>query len=131
MAAVPIQIDGVFYPYVKDANSQPVAGSMVGHAYIVGLGVGGGPIIPTQPPGSSSPPHPEHPIWGPPGFNPPGSGMPPGIGGGPIIPPEMPEVPPGTPPNSVVKEAPVGGWGYYTDSSSTPYAAFRTEKQPK
>jgi hypothetical protein len=54
--------------------------------------------------------------------------MPPGIGGGPIVPPE---VPPDTPPSSVVKDAAPGGWGYYTDADNVPYAAFRSERQPK
>src|SRR5215472_5788028 len=62
-------------------------------------GIGGGPIIPPdQPPQPGVPGSPQHPIWGPPGFNPPGSGMPPGIWGGPIIPPNQPpQGPPGQP----------------------------------
>jgi len=56
------------------------------------------PLTPPVPP-SGSPPKPIHPIWGPPGFNPPGEGMPPGIWGGPIIPIDPPVEPPIDPPD--------------------------------
>ena len=82
MAEVPIQISGVLYDKIARTQQSVV---LMGNASIIGLSVGGGPIIPpdtTPPPGGPNvPPHPEHPIWGPPGFNPPGPGMPPGIGG--------------------------------------------------
>jgi len=126
MAAIPISISGVLYD--KTARTQqPVF--IIGSASIVGLSVGGGPIVPPeditppdQPPGT-----PTHPIWGPPGFNPPGEGMPPGIWGGPIIPdqpPDPPELPAGTPPNTVVKAPPEGGWGYITDADGALQAVF-------
>ena len=112
MAAVPIQIDGVFYPYAKDAKSQPIAGSMIGSAFLVGIGIGGGPIIPAQPPaGGGSPGTPTHPIWGPPGITlPPGSGYPP-VAGHPL--PEPPDggAPP-DPPDMVKPPPPEGGWGW-------------------
>lgn len=130
MADIPIQISGVLFD--KTARTQQAV-YLIGHASIVGLTVGGGPIIPpddvVQPPGGQ-PPHPAFPIWGPPGVDfPDKPGYPPTVGGGPILPdtpPDPPELPPGTPPNSVVKEAPAsGGWGYYTDSSSSLYPAYR------
>ena len=126
MAAVPITLVGISTD--DQGNSKNV--TFVGLASLTGLGVGGGPIIPPQ--GPNVPPHPEHPIWGPPGFNPPGGGggFPPGIGGGPIIPPEPPippEVPNPSPPNTVLKPAPDegGGWGLYTNADGTPHWAFR------
>lgn len=62
---------------------------------------------PIPPPSGGQPPQPIHPIWGPPGFNPPGPGMPPGIWGGPIIPP--PVTPPGGPGGPPHVEFPI--WG--------------------
>jgi hypothetical protein len=102
MAAVPIQIDGVLWDHALKAGRKV---SLIGQSFIYGLSVGGGPIFPpdTTPPDSGL--HPEHPIVEPP--------------------PDPPEVPPGTPPGSVVKEAPAGGWGYYTDANSALYAAYR------
>lgn len=128
MAEVPVTINGVMYPKGRSATDAPIPCTIVGSAWITGLGVGGGPVPPQEPVdpgysppwarppvdpgysppwaqvppggGGSQPPHPEHPIWGPPGFNPPGPGMPPGIGGGPIIPPNVPPgMQPPTPPN--------------------------------
>ena len=126
MAEVQVTLNGVLYPKGRSASDQPVPVTFVGSAWYTGLGLGGGPIFPGN--GGGAPGHPEHPIWGPPGFNPPGPGMPPGIGGGPIVPPE---VPPDTPPSSVVKDAAPGGWGYYTDADNVAYAAFRSARQPK
>jgi len=109
MSAKPVMMTGVIYP--MDKMHAPMAVSFVGNAWDPTLSVGGGPVIPPeQPPGV-----PIHPIWGPPGFNPPGPGMPPGIGGGPIIPdpptePPQPEPPPIT---IVIKPPPAeGGWGW-------------------
>jgi hypothetical protein len=82
-------IDGVLW---DKAHKSGKAVTLIGVASIVGLEVGGGPIMPpTQPPGGGQPPvHPEHPIWGPPGINlPPGPGFPP-VAGHPL-----PPVPPG------------------------------------
>ena len=126
MAEMQVTLNGVLFPKGRSASDQPVPCTFVGSAWYTGLGLGGGPIFPGN--GGGAPGHPEHPIWGPPGFNPPGPGMPPGIGGGPIVPPE---VPPDTPPSSVVKDAAPGGWGYSTDADNVPYAAFRSERQPK
>ena len=114
MAAIPIQIDGVFFPHAK--GSQPVKGTFLGHASIFGLGIGGGPIappdggggIPDLPPGfwPGDPPPRPHPT-------------PPGIWGGgnqpfptpPIViplPPDTPNVPPpGSPPVHVGGTQPV------------------------
>jgi len=101
MAAVPITIVGILSH--DDGTSENV--SIVGVSSITGLTVGGGPIIPPVSPGV-----PTHPIWGPPGFNPPGPGMPPGIWGGPI--PPMPD----TPPDGGIKPPPPdGGWGYHPE----------------
>jgi hypothetical protein len=107
MAAIPISISGVLYD--KTARTQQSV-YIIGSAQIVGLSVGGGPIIPpdeASPPeigggpiippggGGGQPPHPEHPIWGPPGINfPDKPGYPPTVGGGPIIPPDQPPLPP-------------------------------------
>src|SRR5499427_10343199 len=91
MSAKPVMMTGVIYP--MDKMHAPMAVSFVGNAWDPTLSVGGGPVIPPeQPPGV-----PIHPIWGPPGFNPPGPGMPPGIWGGPIMPPPGSGGAPGTP----------------------------------
>jgi hypothetical protein len=50
MAAVPIIINGVMMPKAKDAGSKPVPAVFIGYASIAGLEVGGGPIIPDNPP---------------------------------------------------------------------------------
>ena len=117
MAAVPIQIDGVFFPANK--MQAPVKGSFLGHASIFGLGIGGGPIMP--PDGGIG----EPPVVGggpifPPGIwpTPPGGGKPPGIWGPtdprpthPIViplPPETPNLPPaGSPPVAIEGTQPV------------------------
>jgi hypothetical protein len=86
MTAIPIQVDGVLWDVAQKKGTKV---TLIGQASIFGLSVGGGPIVPpdAMPPDSGPPGQPIHPIWGPPGFNPPGPGMPPGIGGGPIYPP--------------------------------------------
>ena len=95
MAAVDITISGVLYDKVARTSS-PVA--LVGEASLTGLGVGGGPIVPGEPPG----------IWG--GGNqpfptPPIHIPPPGFGHHPahpiVLPPNVPSHPiviPGPPP---------------------------------
>ena len=131
MAEMQVTLNGVLFPKGRSASDQPVPCTFVGSAWYTGLGVGGGPIFPGN--GGGAPGHPEHPIWGPPGIDlPPGAGFPP-VAGHPLpTPPEAPpEVPPDTPPSSVVKDAAPGGWGYYTDADNVPYAAFRSERQPK
>src|SRR6516225_4816160 len=99
MAARPVMMVGVLYPLNK--MDPPVPCYFYGNAWDPSLSIGGGPIIPPeQPPVGGPPGQPIHPIWGPPGFVPPGPGMPPGIWGGPIIPPDQPPVgggPPGVP----------------------------------
>jgi len=129
MAAVPIEVSGVLYDLLNRTTQRVV---LVGEASIVGLTVGGGPVLPPEqvPPGGGGGGVPIHPIWGPPGFNPPGPGMPPGIGGGPII-PEEPPIPPDTelpdpvPPSAVIKESPPsGGWGLYSRADSSVYWAY-------
>jgi len=131
MASVPIQIDGVFYPYRRDAASQPIAGSMIGQAFVVGLGVGGGPIMPIQPPDGGPPGGGEPPlgIWGPPGPWPtPPIALPPDPG-------PIPPVDPTPPANTVIKPAPdSGGWSLQTDASGTVHWAYRPgpgQAQPK
>jgi hypothetical protein len=102
MAAVPVILNGVFYPKGKSAGDQPMAGVMMGFLSIAGLSVGGGPIIPPEilPPNPDDP-HPAHPI---------------------VLPPDLPPIvdpPPTNPaPNAVVvlKAAPeTGGWGLAAD----------------
>ena len=133
MAEMQVTLNGVLFPKTRSDSDQPVPVTFVGSAWYTGLSVGGGPIFPDTPPVGGPPGQPIHPIWGPPGIDfPDKPGYPPTVGGGPIIPPEAPpEVPPDTPPSSVVKDAPVGGWGYYTDADNVAYAAFRSARQPK
>jgi hypothetical protein len=50
MAAVPVIINGVLMPKAKDAGSKPVPAVFIGYASIAGLEIGGGPIIPENPP---------------------------------------------------------------------------------
>jgi hypothetical protein len=106
MAAANVVISGMMY-HGKSGESTPV--TIVGIAGLAGLEVGYPlPQPPAQPgvPGS-----PTFPIWGPPGFNPPGAGYPPGIWGGPII-PAPPTEPPANP--SEPKPPPDGGgWGWH------------------
>src|SRR5262252_5370253 len=119
MAEIPVMFSGVLYP--KDRMHAPMPVVFIGVGWNPDLGIGGGPVYPPagggQPPGiwgptdprptppiamppwwnwggppDQQPPHPQFPIWVPPGFSPPGPGYPPGIGGGPIIPP-TPEPP--------------------------------------
>lgn len=101
MASVEVMISGVLYDKYS-RTSRPVL--LVGEASLAGLGVGGGPIIPGQPPPGIWPnppegiaPHPEHPIVLPPG-SPPGIWGPnPGFPTPPIVlPPD--QVPPGMQP---------------------------------
>lgn len=111
MAQVPVMINGVLWD-LYGRTGRPVV--LMGEASIVGLEVGGGPIYP--PPVSGPPGQPVHPIWGPPGFNPPGPGMPPGIWGGPVLPPPPDKPPePEPPPVSIAVKPPpeTGGWGWF------------------
>jgi hypothetical protein len=89
MAAVPIQIDGVLYDKLNKTQQTVV---LMGKATIMGLSVGGGPIIPPDevPPDSGNVP--AHPIVPPGGYPTPGHPI--------VIPPDPPPVegqPPGKP----------------------------------
>jgi hypothetical protein len=111
MSTVPVVIDGVFYPSGKAAGDKPMKGTMVGNAYIAGLGVGGGPIIPDVPPPAGGPPgSPAFPIWGPPGVDFPGTPGYPPVAGHPL--PDPPPPGPSSDPNWVKKVAwtPTTGW---------------------
>jgi hypothetical protein len=96
MSAIPITIVGI--ETRDDGTSGQV--TIVGMANITGLTVGGGPILPTPPPG-----HPAHPIYIP------------GEPTHPIVIPPPPIDPPDEsdtlPVSVVVKEPPpAGGWGW-------------------
>jgi hypothetical protein len=130
MSSVPIQIDGVLWNHALKAGTKV---SLIGQAHILGLSVGGGPIIPpdTSPPSPGEPghpivppggyPHPEHPI-----ALPPIDGAPPGSPGSPehpiVVPPPdggaepgHPIVipPPTNPPSEGKPPPPEGGWGWH------------------
>src|SRR5215469_14354807 len=85
MGYVPVTISAVIFPKGKSADDQPEAVTIVGYAWVTGLGVGGGPVLPPPTPGE--PPHPEHPIV-----------LPPAQGGPhpehPIVLPEPPDISP-------------------------------------
>jgi hypothetical protein len=110
MSHVPVTLNGVIYP--KNKKDAPFPATFVGYAWISGLEVGGGPIIPpevappdlpgvwppTDPPHPDHTlpgdlPHPEHPIVLPP-----------------IDPPVPPEVP--NPPEAVKPPPDGGGWAW-------------------
>jgi hypothetical protein len=103
MAEVPVTINCIIYPKTKGGTAQPYPAVIVGQAWVSGLGVGGGPVVPPEMPGVP-PGVPTHPIVLPP----------PGTPTHPIVipepPPEMPTVPsePKPPP-------PGGGWGWHPD----------------
>jgi len=102
MGAVPVTISGVMFPKGKSADDEPVPCTIVGYAWATGLGVGGGPIMSSVPPGT-----PAHPIVLPPAS--------PGEPTHPIVLPEPPEISPPDPPSdpSIVKPPPPeGGWGW-------------------
>jgi len=113
MAEVPVTINGVLYPKGRSGTDAPVPCTIIGSAWITGLGVGGGPIVPPdQPPVGGPPGTPIFPIWGPPGIElPPGSGYPP-VAGHPLPPIEAPPPdvtvpPPGSPPVLLLPVSPV------------------------
>lgn len=85
MAAVPITINGVFC----DKYGRTITPCMiVGEATLTGLGVGGGPIVPPDKPGTGDPPG----IWGGPIDPYPGHPLP--------EPPGKPDQPPPIDPNT-------------------------------
>ena len=98
MSAVPVIINGAMIPKGRSGRDQPEPAVFVGYLSVQGLEVGGGPILPDNPP----PGTPTHPI---------------------VIPDPPPDIPPDPPqqpgPNAVIvlKPAPVtGGWGLASDS---------------
>ena len=105
MAAVPVTISGVVFPKGKSADDKPIPCTIVGYAWVTGLGVGGGPVFPaTPPPGGGGGEHPAHPIVLPP-TEPPD-----------IPPPEIPSDPgmvKPPPPEGGWGWSPVYGWGYF------------------
>src|SRR5215831_15624168 len=93
MAEVPVTINGVIYPKAKGGTMRPTPVTIVGSAWVTGLGVGGGPIVPPDQPPPVDGNHPAHPIVLPPTD--------------PVVPPEIPQDP------TVVKPPPPeGGWGW-------------------
>jgi len=129
MAEVAVRISGLLHDKLS-RTSRPVVIEGKGTALSI-----------EDPPGSGEPPLG---IWGPTDPRPtPPIHLPPPGGGGPVDPgygipigghpahpiylpdpPEVPEAPPGTPPNSVIKGAPEGGWGYFTNEQGSVYAAY-------
>jgi len=136
MAEVPVTLNGVLYDLYGRTTERVV---FIGQGSLTGLGVGGGPVYPSRPPGQPGwgpepPPHPEHPIvmpppgggggggqpgaptfpiWGPPGSNfPDKPGYPP-VAGHPLPEPPVPELPPDlptpVPPSTIIKHPPEGG----------------------
>lgn len=117
MAAVPIAINGVFYPSNK--MDKPIKGTFFGNAFIPGLGIGGGPIIPPDQLPPDINPEPPLVIWGGPIDPYPDIGLP-----GPqphpehpiVIPPEPPPIqPPATP------TLPHEGWNWSAAKSGWYY----------
>lgn len=107
MAAVPVTLAVVIYP--KNKTDPPYPATIVGYAWVTGLEVGGGPVIPPGPPGSPGGEHPAHPIVlpGDPSWGDPHPSHP--I----VLPPETP-VPPDIPitPSEPKPPPPEGGWGW-------------------
>jgi hypothetical protein len=111
MSHVPITINGVAYP--KNKKDPPMPVTIVGYAWISGLQVGGGPVLPPE---IEQPPDQPPVIWG---------------GGNEPFPTPPIELPPPTEPPSppeAVKPPPDGGgwaWGpnvgwIFVPGSSTP-----------
>ena len=105
MPAVPVTLNGVIYPKAKHGASKPEAVVFVGSAWLTGRR----PDI--SPPGDQ--PHPEHPIFLPPGWENPVPPDPPID----VTPPDP--TPPGGTPNEdgFVKPPPAnGGWAFHEDN---------------
>ena len=102
MSHVPVTINGIMYPKNKKDPPQPV--TIVGYAWISGLEVGGGPVIPPEvlPPEGA---HPSHPIWPPQEPHPEHPIVLPPVD--PPVPPDIPE-----PPDAVKPPPPEGGWAW-------------------
>jgi len=129
MGVKPVAFDCVVFPKAKGGEvPQPFPALLVGHVWIPGLAVGGGPIEPEPtPPDAGPPPHPAFPIWGPPGIDlPPGEGYPP-VAGHPLpeppnggLPPDVPSEPKPPPPDGGWGWHPVYGWGYFPGGGGKP-----------
>lgn len=105
MAHVPVTINGIAYP--KNKKDPPYPVTIIGYAWITGLGVGGGPL-PGGPGAPGAPPRPTHPI-----VLPPEGGFPDAHPEHPIvIPPDPPPVEIPTPPTDPKPPPPDGGWGW-------------------
>ena len=107
MAAVPVSMQVIIYP--KNKTVAPYPATIVGYAWITGLGVDVSP--PDQQPPSLPPGKPTFPIWGPPGIElPPVPGYPP-VAGHPLpTPPDPPVIPPSQPPMFLPVWHPDYGW---------------------
>lgn len=121
MSAVEVIVSGVLYDKLS-RTARPVV--LIGEASLQNVGIGGGPIIPSEPPlgiwGPTDPrpgwglpgdqPRPEHPIFYPPGIWGPNDPRP----TPPIHIPPMPTEPPEDP--GMVKPPPAdGGWGWHPE----------------
>lgn len=110
MSAVEVTINGVLYDKINRTTQNVV---LVGEAFLTGLGVGGGPIIPPGRPPLRPPidpdAHPEHPI---------------------VLPPTIPTEPP---PDGGDKPPPdnSGGWGFVSEWSRWGYFPGPEDAQPK
>lgn len=118
MAAVPVTMQVMIYP--RNKTDPPYPATLVGYAWVTGLGVGGGPVVPPdlppdKPPIFPSDGTPAHPICLP--------GMecwegiidPP-----PIDPPNPPTVGKPPPPDGGWGWHPDYGWGYFPGSAGKP-----------
>jgi hypothetical protein len=112
MPVVPVTINGVAFPKAKGGGMQPFAVTIVGSAWITGLGVGGGPVSPGDPIVPDGPPLI---IWGGP-IDPY-----PDIGGPTPQPPPIitaPSDPKPPPPEGGWGWSPEYGWGYFPPPGS-------------
>jgi hypothetical protein len=122
MGSVSVTINGILWDHASKSG-RPV--TLVGEAYLTGLGVGGGPIMPEPPPG-----YPANPIYTPPGtpehpitMPPPGIWPTPPVGIWPT-----PPGPPGYPANPIypppgIWPSPPGAPGYPSHPIYTPPGA--------
>jgi hypothetical protein len=112
MAAVPVSMQVIIYP--KNKTVAPYPATIVGYAWITGLGVDVSP--PDQQPPSLPPGKPTFPIWGPPGIE-----LPPVPGYPPVASHPLPEPPPDLPTNPpddngwIKPPPPGGGWGFHSE----------------
>lgn len=104
MAAVEVTISGVLYDKVNRTSQNVV---LIGEAFLTGLGVGGGPIIP--PPVDTSPKPPE--VWPKPPPSDAAPSHPIALPGDPWW-PKPPTDPPINQPPEGKPPPPEGGWGW-------------------